>query len=123
TIKRYKEPVRVRVPKELASELERFPRLCRWLVPNPITMRPYGDIGKTIDRACRLAGVGRFTMHDLKHLGITEALRASNGDVDLVSRLSATSPRLIAERYGHILGRGDHVVQGVATNIYQLVAI
>lgn len=54
---------------------------------NPKTGKPYGDRRKTLETLCRKAGVRRFTLHCLRHLGAS--LMAENGEalVNVQARL------------------------------------
>lgn len=122
TSKFYREPQSIVVPIHLRKDLQSLPRLSEFMFLNPYTGKPYENITKSLNTACKRAGVPRFTFHHIKHLGISEALRISK-NIFLVSKLSATSPKLITDRYGKVLGQGKELTQEMSSDLYMPISV
>ncbi|NCC05658.1 MAG: hypothetical protein EOM37_16830 [Proteobacteria bacterium] len=54
---------------------------------NPKTGKPYGDRRKTLDTLCRKAGVKRFTLHCVRHLGASLMAESGEALVHVQARL------------------------------------
>ena len=73
------------------DELVRIPG-CPYLVPNPLTLKPYRDIKRAWDAARRKAGLPCVRIHDLRHSAASFMI---NAGVDLYA-------------VGRVLGHADH---------------
>lgn len=76
---------------DIINELPRWPG-CPWLLPNPLTLKPYVDIKRCWDAARDKAGLEGLRLHDLRH---SAASFMCNAGVDLFA-------------VGRILGHADH---------------
>ena len=84
----------VPLSKAAIAVIEGLPRFdgCPYLLPNPTTRKPYNTIKRAWDTARKQAGLGDFTLHDLRHSAASFMI---NGGVDLFT-------------VGRILGHADH---------------
>lgn len=51
---------------DIINELPRWDG-CPWLLPNPLTRKPYADLKRPWDTARDAAGLADFHLHDLRH--------------------------------------------------------
>ena len=76
---------------DIINQLPRWEK-CPWLLPNPITKKPYTDIKRPWETARTAAGLDGLRIHDLRHSAASFMI---NGGIDLYA-------------VGRILGHADH---------------
>ncbi len=76
---------------DIIAELPRWDG-CPWLLPNPITLKPYADLKRPWDTAREAAGLEGYVLHDLRHSAASFMI---NAGIDLFA-------------VGRILGHADH---------------
>ncbi len=119
TTQQTKEEKTFLIEGPLKADIEALPKVCEWMMPNPMTRKPYENFYKSFSTACANAGVAKMTFHHVKHLGVTHWLEKT-GNVAQVSALSGTSEKLIRERYAHLTGANEAESIGVISDIYAL---
>jgi integrase len=67
---------------------------------NPHTGRPYRDLSKGLDAACRAAGITDLHWHDLRHTFGTRMAEAGHGDAT-IAELMGHADRKTTARYTH----------------------
>lgn len=83
--------------------LERLPRWpgCPYVVPNPETQQPYGNLYGSWNRVRTLAGLPEVRMHDLRH-SFASNLVNSGQSIYVVSKLLGHSQIKTTARYSHL---------------------
>lgn len=85
---------------ELFKKLPRL-RNCPYALPNPKTLKPYGDIHAQWHTACRKAGLKDVRIHDLRHT-FASMLVNSGQSLFVVSRALGHSNIAQTARYSHL---------------------
>lgn len=74
---------------------------CSFVVPNPATLKPYGNLFYPWDKARKAAGLPELRMHDLRH-SFASNLVNSGRSLFEVSRLLGHSQIRTTQRYSHL---------------------
>lgn len=69
-----------------------------WVFPGPSGDRPAHDLTKSMARACRRAGVGHYTPHDLRR-GIAQEARDAGASLEDIQAMLGHESRSTTERY------------------------
>ena len=85
---------------ELLRGLPRWDR-CPYVIPNPSTMKPYGNLHYNWDRVRRAAGMPDLRMHDLRH-SFASNLVNSGRSIYEVGRLLGHTQVKTTQRYAHL---------------------
>lgn len=85
---------------ELFKELPRL-RNCPYALPNPKTLKPYGDIHAQWHTACRKAGLKDVRIHDLRHTFASMLVNAGQS-LFVVSRALGHANVAQTARYSHL---------------------
>lgn len=85
---------------ELLRGLPRWDR-CPYVIPNPSTMRPYGNLHYNWDRVRRAAGMPELRMHDLRHSFASNLVNAGRSIYE-VGRLLGHAQVKTTQRYAHL---------------------
>jgi integrase len=92
------------IPKRLLAHLRRWKRIYggTFIVEHiRCPGKPVMDIGKSLETACKLAGIQRITPHAMKHTAITAAVQDGWLMQDVVDYFS-TSQKTIEDTYWHM---------------------
>lgn len=99
----------VPITAELAAILAKHRTCGRWpgpmVFPNPRTgqmLSPDVKLGKLLDDACKVAGVPRMRVHDLRHAAASLFLMGGGSLHDAQRNLRHSTPQITSEIYGHI---------------------
>lgn len=84
----------------LLGQLPRW-KGCSYVVPNPATLKPYGNLFYPWDKARKVAGLPDLRMHDLRH-SFASNLVNSGRSIFEVSRLLGHSQIRTTQRYSHL---------------------
>lgn len=74
---------------------------CPWLLPNPLTLKPYSDIKRAWDKARTEAGLGDLRIHDLRHSAASFMINAGT-DLYAVGRILGHADHQSTMRYSHL---------------------
>jgi len=85
---------------ELLRGLPRWDR-CPYVIPNPSTLKPYGNLHYNWDRVRRAAGMPELRMHDLRH-SFASNLVNSGRSIYEVGRLLGHTQMKTTQRYAHL---------------------
>lgn len=83
--------------------IDQLPRFngCPWLVPNPVTRKPYTDLKRAFDTARRAAGLRDVTIHTLRH-SCASFLVNANVDLFAVGKILGHKNVASTQRYSHL---------------------
>jgi integrase len=85
---------------DIINELPRWDG-CPWLLPNPLTRKPYADLKRPWDTARDKAGLGDFHLHDLRHSAASFMINAGI-DLYAVGRILGHADHQSTMRYSHL---------------------
>ena len=71
---------------------------------NPESGKPYTDVKRAFDGACRRAGVKNLRFHDLRHTFASRLVRRG-ADLKIVQELMGHASIVTTQRYLHVLGK------------------
>lgn len=74
---------------------------CPWLLPNPLTLKPYSDIKRPWDKARKEAGLSDLRIHDLRHSAASFMINAGI-DLFAVGRILGHADHQSTMRYSHL---------------------
>lgn len=74
---------------------------CTYVIPNPITLRPFGNLHYPWDKVRRAAGLDDVRMHDLRH-SFASNLVNSGRSIYEVGKLLGHSQVKTTQRYAHL---------------------
>lgn len=74
---------------------------CPWLLPNPLTRKPYSDIKRSWDAARSEAGLKDLRIHDLRHSAASFMINAGI-DLFAVGKILGHSDHQSTMRYSHL---------------------
>lgn len=74
---------------------------CPWLLPNPVTRRPYTDIKRPWDTVRTAAGLDGLRIHDLRHSAASFMINAGI-DLFAVGRILGHADHQSTMRYSHL---------------------
>jgi integrase len=85
------------------SVFEQLPRWdgCPFVVPNPLTLKPYTSIFRTWDKARKAAGLSDVCFHSLRH-SLASNLINNNVPIFEVSKILGHSSLRSTQRYSHL---------------------
>lgn len=85
---------------DIIDQLPRFDK-CPWLLPNPETRKPYGDIKRAWTTAREEAGMPDLHLHDLRHSAASFMINAGI-DLFAVGRILGHADHQSTMRYSHL---------------------
>lgn len=85
---------------DIINELPRWDG-CPWLLPNPLTRKPYADLKRPWDTARDAAGLADFHLHDLRHSAASFMINAGI-DLYAVGRILGHADHQSTMRYSHL---------------------
>jgi integrase len=85
---------------EVLQKLPRWPG-CPYVVPNPETLKPFGNLYCCWDTARRRAGLPDVRMHDLRHSFASNLVNAGQS-IYVVSKLLGHTQVKTTQRYSHL---------------------
>lgn len=74
---------------------------CEWLIPNPVTRKPYNSIKRAWDTARVAAGMPELRLHDLRHSFCSAAV-AAGVDLYTVGKIAGHKDYKSTQRYSHL---------------------
>jgi integrase len=74
---------------------------CPWLLPNPLTLKPYYDLKRPWDTARDIAGLEGLHIHDLRHSAASFMINAGI-DLYAVGRILGHADHQSTMRYSHL---------------------
>lgn len=94
---------------EIITKLPRYSK-CPWLIPNPVTRKPYSDLKHPWETARDAAGLGDLHIHDLRHSAASFMINAGI-DLFAVGRILGHADHQSTMRYSHLAN--DTLMQAV----------
>ena len=85
---------------DIINDLPRWDN-CPWLLPNPITRKPYTDLKRPWDTARDAAGLPDLHLHDLRHSAASFMINAGI-DLYAVGRILGHADHQSTMRYSHL---------------------
>ena len=92
---------------------------CPYVVPNPSTLKPYGNLFCAWDTARKRAGLPDVRMHDLRHSFASNLVNAGRS-IYVVSNLLGHSQVKTTQRYAHLSDATLHEAMNDAANAARL---
>ena len=88
---------------------------CPYVLPNPTTLKPYGNLFCAWDTARKRAGLPDVRMHDLRHSFASNMVNAGQS-IYVVGKLLGHSQVKTTQRYAHLSDATLHAAMDVAAN-------
>ena len=88
---------------------------CPYVVPNPNTLKPYGNLFCACDTARKRAGLPDVRMHDLRHSFASNLVNAGQS-IYVVGKLLGHSQVKTTQRYAHLSDATLHAAVDAAAN-------
>lgn len=88
---------------------------CSYVLPNPTTLKPYGNLFCAWDTARNRAGLPDVRMHDLRHSFASNMVNAGQS-IYVVGKLLGHSQVKTTQRYAHLSDATLHAAMDVAAN-------
>lgn len=85
---------------DIITDLPRWDK-CPWLLPNPLTRKPYADLKRPWDKARDVAGLPDLHLHDLRHSAASFMINAGI-DLYAVGRILGHADHQSTMRYSHL---------------------
>lgn len=85
---------------DIITDLPRWDK-CPWLLPNPLTRKPYADLKRPWDTARDKAGLPDLHLHDLRHSAASFMINAGI-DLYAVGRILGHADHQSTMRYSHL---------------------
>lgn len=85
---------------DIITDLPRWDK-CPWLLPNPLTRKPYADLKRPWDTARDAAGLPDLHLHDLRHSAASFMINAGI-DLYAVGRILGHADHQSTMRYSHL---------------------
>lgn len=93
---------------------------CPWLLPNPETRKPFGDIKRAWTTAREEAGVPDFHIHDLRHSAASFMINAGI-DLFAVGRILGHADHQSTMRYSHLAN--DTLMKAVEAGAAKMLSL
>jgi integrase len=88
---------------------------CPYVLPNPTTLKPYGNLFCAWDTARKRAGLPDVRMHDLRHSFASNMVNAGQS-IYVVGKLLGHSQVKTTQRYAHLSDATLHAAMDIAAN-------
>jgi integrase len=104
----YQIPMSAQV-REIMLEPRRAAKGSDYVFANPHTRRPYTDLRRPFDSACREAGIKGLRWHDLRHTFGTRLAEAGHSEATIAELMGHIDPKT-TRRYTHGTERAKRAV-------------
>lgn len=95
------KPRHVPLSQAAIDIIERLPRLGEYLVPNPVTRKPYVTLKRAWETARKDACLGDLRLHDIRHAAAS-AMVGAGIDLYAVGRILGHVDHQSTQRYAHL---------------------